>query len=158
MKLFPGKKLTSKFFKKLKKPYFGAIWGSFCLYLGKNKFSWKKRIVNFSIFQLYIIMQRSEKNAKSTGTQVVRQREQRFYRSPCRTGIQQSFKRWSYLYTCGTSQYYYWQSFIYTFFWSTIWTMKRNPRLSFETQSCYIKNFFVGVLLVVHWYFVVNCL
>ena len=37
----------SKFFKKSKKPYFGAILGLFCPYLGKNEFSWKKVLCQF---------------------------------------------------------------------------------------------------------------
>ena len=32
----------TKFFTKSKKPYFGAILGSFWPNLGKNEFSWKK--------------------------------------------------------------------------------------------------------------------
>ena len=32
----------TKFIKKSKKPYFGAILGTFCPILSKNEFSWKK--------------------------------------------------------------------------------------------------------------------
>ena len=45
-------KLTSKFFQKSKKPYFGAILGPFYPNFGKNKFSWKKvrcQFLNISI-------------------------------------------------------------------------------------------------------------
>ena len=36
------KKLMTKFFRKCKKSYFGAILSPFYLYLGKNEFSWEK--------------------------------------------------------------------------------------------------------------------
>ena len=39
--------LVSKFFKKSKKPYSGAILGLFCPYLGKNEFSCKKVLCQF---------------------------------------------------------------------------------------------------------------
>ena len=42
-----------KFFKKLKKTYFGAILGPFCPNLGKNEFSWKRRF--FQFFNIWII-------------------------------------------------------------------------------------------------------
>ena len=37
----------TKFFKKSNKPHLGAILGPFCQNLGKNKFSWKKRLCQF---------------------------------------------------------------------------------------------------------------
>ena len=37
----------TKFFKKSKKPYFGAILGPFFQDLGKNEFSWKKGLCQF---------------------------------------------------------------------------------------------------------------
>ena len=40
------KKLTKKFFKNSKRNYFGPFW-AFCLYLGKNEFSWKKGLSDF---------------------------------------------------------------------------------------------------------------
>ena len=41
------KKLMTKFFKKSRKPCFGAILGPFCPNLGKNEFSWKKELRQF---------------------------------------------------------------------------------------------------------------
>ena len=39
------KKLMTKFFKRSKKKHFWTIVGVFCLTLGKNEFSWKKRLI-----------------------------------------------------------------------------------------------------------------
>ena len=46
-RLFTVKKLLKKPFKKSKNPYFWAILGPFCPNLGKNEFSWKKRICDY---------------------------------------------------------------------------------------------------------------
>ena len=48
-RLFTRKTNITKFFKKYKTPYFGAILDSFCPNLGKYEFSWKKRA--YSVFQ-----------------------------------------------------------------------------------------------------------
>ena len=74
----------TKFFKKFKKAYFGAILGPFCANLNKNKFSWKKRFCQGSILlNIPIIyhraknqkklMSHSEKNAELTNGQTGRQ-------------------------------------------------------------------------------------
>ena len=42
-RLFTRKTNITKFFKKYKNPYFGAILDSFCPNLGKYEFSWKKK-------------------------------------------------------------------------------------------------------------------
>ena len=42
-------KLTTKFFKKFKKLYFGAILNPFCPNLGKNEFSWRKGLCQFLV-------------------------------------------------------------------------------------------------------------
>ena len=52
-------KLITRFFKKSKKPYFAAILGPFCPNLGKNGFSWKKRLCQF--LNIPIIYQKLEK-------------------------------------------------------------------------------------------------
>ena len=41
------RKTINKIFQKIEKPYFGAILDPFCKDLGKNEFSWKKRLCQF---------------------------------------------------------------------------------------------------------------
>ena len=50
-----------KFFKKSKKPYFGTILGPFCLNLGENGFSWKRRLSVFRYSNYLLSCQKSEK-------------------------------------------------------------------------------------------------
>ena len=47
IRLFPRKPNITKYFKKPQNPYLGAILGSFCSNLGKNKFSWKNGLCQF---------------------------------------------------------------------------------------------------------------
>ena len=63
----------TKFFKKSKKTYFGAILGLFSLNLGKNEFCWKKGLCQFLNIPLIYYRAKSqkkrgipEKNAKLT--------------------------------------------------------------------------------------------
>ena len=75
-------KLKTKFFKKSKSPYFGAILGPFCPNLGKNEFYWEKgscQFLNLPIFyhhaknQKKINEQFLRKNPKLTDEQTDRQ-------------------------------------------------------------------------------------
>ena len=54
-------KLMTKVFKKSKKPCFGAICGSFCPNLGKNKFSRKKGLCQLSNIPIIYIVQKIKK-------------------------------------------------------------------------------------------------
>ena len=61
-------KLMIKFFKKSKKPYFGAILGPYFPDLGKNEFSWKKVICQFlNIPIIYHHAKKSEKTMSVLG-------------------------------------------------------------------------------------------
>ena len=51
----------TKFFKKSKKPYFGAILGPFCPNFGKNEFSWKRALSIFKYFNYLPLCKNSEK-------------------------------------------------------------------------------------------------
>ena len=52
-------------FKKSQKPYFGAISGIFCPYLGKNEFSWKKGLSDFRNSNYLPLCQKSEKTKQA---------------------------------------------------------------------------------------------
>ena len=43
----------TKFFRKSKKPYFGAIPDPLCLNFGENEFSWQKRALSVLKISLY---------------------------------------------------------------------------------------------------------
>ena len=62
-RLFPRKTNMTKFFKKSKKTYFGAILSPFCSNFGKNEFSWKKGLCQFLNISIIIVplCQKSEK-------------------------------------------------------------------------------------------------
>ena len=51
----------TKFFKKSKKPYFGAILGPFCPNFGKNEFSCKRALSIFKYFNYLPLCKKSEK-------------------------------------------------------------------------------------------------
>ena len=55
-------KLMTKFFNKSEKPNFVVILGTFCPNLGKNEFSWKKRLQQFlNISTIYYSAKKQKK-------------------------------------------------------------------------------------------------
>ena len=64
-RLFSIKTNMTKFFKKSKELYFGAILSPFCSNLGKNEFSWKKGLRQFFNIQIIYHCAKNQKNLMS---------------------------------------------------------------------------------------------
>ena len=94
-RLFPRKTNMTKFFKKSKKLYLGAILGPFCPNFGKNESSWKKGLcqsLNISVI-IVALYQKSEISNEPFLRKMLNcwtDRQQWFYLTFFRTGVQLS--------------------------------------------------------------------
>ena len=94
-RLSPRKTNMTKFFKKSKKLYFGAILGPFCPNFGKNESSWKKGLcqsLNISVI-IVALYQKSEISNEPFLRKMLNcwtDRQQWFYLTFFKTGVQLS--------------------------------------------------------------------